>query len=160
MKRRPTRADIDAIAWHTIKTAHVFTNGPSGYTECGRPANYAELGQMIADLDGDFEHAWSEFLHEFCRYRTAGFFSEPPPKMLSPGWRAILAGSAEFLSKEFSLPVPGWSEEPEYFLPEIWDPVSDLGLDVKEFEEVRKAQSHECFLRRNVLFGTRNLITL
>ena len=106
MERRATRAEIDQIAWNTIKTAKVHSEPPWGYAECGRPANYAELGQMVKDWNGDFEQAWSEFLHEFFRYRTASFFAEPPPKFLSPGLRAILAGTAEYLSKEFNLPVP------------------------------------------------------
>ena len=59
-----------------------------------------------------------------------------------------------------NLPVPAWTEEPEYFLPEIWDPWTDMDLDMKEFEEERKAKSHECFLRRNVIFASRDLITL
>jgi hypothetical protein len=59
-----------------------------------------------------------------------------------------------------NLPVPLWAEELEYFLPEIWDPWSDMGLDMKEFEEERKAKSHDCFLRRNVIFASRALITL
>jgi hypothetical protein len=57
-------------------------------------------------------------------------------------------------------PVPAWTEEPEYFLPEIWDPWTDMDLDMKEFEEERKAKSHECFLKRNVIFASRDLITL
>ena len=36
----------------------------------------------------------------------------------------------------------------------------DMGLDMKEFEEERKAKSHECFLKRNVIFASRDLITL
>ena len=160
MERRATREEIDQIAWTTIKTATVYPGPPYGYAHCGRPANYAELDQMIADLDGDFEHSWSEFLHEFFRYRTAEFFAEPPPKMLSPAWRVVLAGTAEYLSNEFGLPVPAWTEGREYFLPEIWDPLDDLGLNRTEFEEMRRAQSHESFLRRNVIFKTRNLITL
>ena len=39
-------------------------------------------------------------------------------------------------------------------------PWSDMGLDMKASEEERKAKSHECFLRRNVLFAIRDLITL
>jgi hypothetical protein len=35
-----------------------------------------------------------------------------------------------------------------------------MGLDMKEFEEARKAKSHECFLRRNFIFANRNLISL
>jgi hypothetical protein len=160
MERRATRAEIDQIAWKTIKTAAVCSTEPFGYSKCGRPSNYAEFGRMLTDLDGDFGLAWGEFLHEFYRYRTAGFFAEPPPENLSPGRRAMLAGTAEYLSKEFNLPIPPWTERPEYFLPEIWDSWSEIGLDVKEFEEERKAKSHECFLRRNVIYASRDLITL
>jgi hypothetical protein len=35
-----------------------------------------------------------------------------------------------------------------------------MDLDMKEFEEERKAKSHECFLKRNVIFASRDLITL
>ena len=115
---------------------------------------------MIEDLDGDFEFAWSEFLHEFFRYRHASFFAEPPPKDLSPGWRAILAGTAEYLSKEFGLPAPAWTEEPEYFMPHIWDPLGELMVGVEQYEQERRAAAHEVFLRRNVIFEARNLITL
>jgi len=82
------------------------------------------------------------------RKAFASFFAEPPPRILSPRWRAVLAGTAEYLCKQFNLPIPGWTEEPEYSLPEIWNPWTDMGLDMKELEEERKAKSHECFLRR------------
>jgi hypothetical protein len=39
-------------------------------------------------------------------------------------------------------------------------PWSDMGMDMKTSEEVRKAKSHECFLRRNVILASRDLITL
>ena len=45
-------------------------------------------------------------------------------------------------------------------MPEIWGPWTDMGLDMKKFEKERKAKSHECFLRRNVVFASRDLITL
>jgi hypothetical protein len=35
-----------------------------------------------------------------------------------------------------------------------------MGLDMNEFEEMRKTKSHECFLHRNVIFASRDLITL
>ena len=156
MERSATRAEIDQIAWNTIKTAAVSPEAPWGHAQCGRPANYAELGQMIEDWNGDFEHAWSEFLHEFFRYRAASFFAAPPPRNLNPGRRAILAGTPEYLSKKFNLPVPAWIEEPEYFLPEIWHPWSDMGLDTRIGQEARRAKSHECFLRPNVIFARRS----
>ena len=56
--------------------------------------------------------------------------------------------------------LPAWTEEPEYFLAEIWDPWNDMGLDMKEFEEMQKAKSLESFLRPNAIFANRNLISL
>jgi hypothetical protein len=87
--RRPTRADLDRTAWSIIHQASVVKDHrPAGYAASFRPANYAELGQKITDT-GDFELAWSEFLHEFYRFRTPDFFSERPPAFLSPGWKAL-----------------------------------------------------------------------
>jgi hypothetical protein len=155
-----TRAEIDAIAWKTIHATHVVRDRlPSGYAVCGRPRNYTEFGQMVLDRE-DYEQAWSEFLHEFFRFRTASFFSDRPPRFIGPGQCAILAGTAEYLSKDFGLPVPAWTEEPEYFLPELWDPMSDWCPGMEEFREIRIAKANECFLRRNVIFESRNLITL
>jgi hypothetical protein len=79
------RAELDKLAWQTIKTATIDPAAPDGLTVSGRPKNYAELGQMLA-LGVDFEFAWSEFLHEFYRRRTAEFFAERPPAALSLGW--------------------------------------------------------------------------
>jgi hypothetical protein len=158
-KRRATRAEIDAIAWKTIREAKPHNGSPCGYSKCGRPSNYCELGQMISDRD-DFELAWSEFLHEFFRYRTASFFEEPPPQILSKGWRAILAGTAEYLSKEFNLPIPVWTEEAEYFLPMLWNPLEDWVPDMEQYRAEQIAKAHEIFLKRKVIFASRNLITL
>jgi hypothetical protein len=160
MNRRANRTEIDQIAWNTIRTAEVRSTPPSGYEACGRPSNYAELGRIIVDRGGDFEHAWGEFLHEFYRYRQPSFFSIPPPRSMSPGWRAILAGTAEYLSNEFGLSVSAWTEEAEYFLPEVWDPLSDLFADIEQYEDERRTKAHEVFLKRNVIFESRNLIAL
>ena len=111
-----TRERLDEVAWGVIKTAKVHEGVPSGYALSGRPANFIELYQC-ADDRANFELAYSEFLHEFYRYRDASFFAVPPPKHVSPGWKAILAGMAEDLSKEFDLPVPFWTEDAAYFLP-------------------------------------------
>lgn len=69
----------------------------------------------------DHELAWSEFLHEFFRYKQASFFAVPPPRTFSPQRRALLAGVAEYLSERYSLPVPDWVHDPQYTLPELWD---------------------------------------
>lgn len=121
----PTRAELDHIAWQTIHTASAIGNRqPAGYAATGRPSNFIELAQMMADRDE--EMAWSEFLHEFYRFRTPSFFAERPPESLSPQWKALLAGTAEFLSKEFGLPVPEWVNDPQYTLPVQWDRWEDL----------------------------------
>jgi hypothetical protein len=110
------------MAGRTIHQASVVRDRrPPGYERSFRPANYRELGQKITDT-GDFELSWSEFLHEFYRYRTEEFFDERSPEFLSPGWKALLAGVAEFLSQEFSLTPPDWVNDPQYILRELWDP--------------------------------------
>lgn len=160
MGHRPTRADLDQTAWRTIHQASVVRDRqPAGYAASFRPANYKELGQKITDT-GDFELSWSEFLHEFYRFRTASFFVQRPPAFLSPGWQALLAGAAEFLSEEFGLPVPEWVNDPQYTLPEPWDPWEDLVPDVEQYRDGRIAKSHPSFLKRNVVFESRNLIVL
>jgi hypothetical protein len=153
------RQKTDQIAWEAIKKAYVVEGAPLGYALSGRPANYTELGQMIADRNGDFEHSWSEFLHEFLRYRQASFFAERPPSNLSPGWRAILAGTAEYFSEMFHLETPAWVLESEYTLPDLWDPLDDMFPGLFSIEE-RRHKAHPIFLKHNVVFEDRNLITL
>lgn len=156
----PTRAQLDATAWRTIHQASVVRDRrPSGYAASFRPANYRELGQKITDT-GDFELSWSEFLHEFYRFRTEEFFAERPPEFLSLGWQALLAGTAEFLSQEFGLTAPDWVNDPQYTLPEMWDPWEEIVPDIEQFRDERIAKSHPIFLKRNVVFETRNLIVL
>jgi len=154
-----TRERLDEVAWGVIKRAKPFAGHPSGYAASRRPANFVELYQCADDRD-DFELAFSEFLHEFYRYRTASFFALPPPSRVSPGWKAVLAGGAEYLSKEFNLPVPAWTEDLAYFLPELWDPMSDWNPEVEKHIEKRKSEAHEVWLRRNVIYASRNLIAI
>ncbi len=73
-----TRERLDEVAWGVIKTAKVHEGTPSGYALSGRPANFIELYQCAADR-ANFELAYSEFLHEFYRYRDASFFAVPHP---------------------------------------------------------------------------------
>jgi hypothetical protein len=150
---------LDRIAWATIKAKVPSTDPPMGYAKSGRPCNYAELGEMLGD-EVEFELAWSEFLHEFFRYRTADFFAHPSPPALPPERRAMLAGAAEYLCLDFGLPVPEWVNESQYFLPDYWDPWEDLCPDLAETRAGRIAKTPEAFLKRRVVFEARNLITL
>jgi hypothetical protein len=154
-----SRERLDEIAWGVIKAAKVHEGPPSGYAASGRPADFVELYDCAVRRN-DFEHAWSEFLHEFFRYKSASFFAVPPPSKMSPGRKAILAGTAEYLSKEFNLPVPEWCYDAEYTLPELWDPMSDWNPEVDKHVEKRCSEAHEYFLKRNVIFASRNLITI
>jgi hypothetical protein len=72
----------------------------------------------------------------------------------------LLAGTAEFLSKEFGLPVPAWVDEPEFLLPDLWELDGWMLPDDPAAIERRKAKAEPCFLRRNVLLERRDLITL
>jgi hypothetical protein len=154
-----SRQEQDQVAWETIHASKTHPGPPAGLAVSLRPANYRELGELIAS-SGDQEHAWSEFLHEFFRYKTASFFAEPSPKILSAEWQALLAGVAEWLSIEFGLPLPQWINEAQYYLPEIWDSLEYWLPDAEPYREERMARTHEVFLKRNVIFETRSLITL
>jgi len=109
---------------------------------------------------GDFELSWSEFCHEFYRYKGASFFAVEPPKSFSPERRAMLAGVAEYLSIRFDLPVPDWTSHPEYYLDHIWDPREDILPDIEQYRDEHRTRSHEAFLKRNIIFETRGLISL
>jgi hypothetical protein len=124
------RDELDAIAWWTIKSAKVRP-----YKKCKhRPNNYAEIGERLRD-GGDWELIWGDFLHGFYIYRHASYFEFPPPAELSVKNQALLAGVAEWLSAEFGLPHPVWTDNPRYFLDKTWDPWEDLGLDMSEYYE-------------------------
>lgn len=156
---KTSRARLDEVAWETLHARPKPASPPLGLAKGSRPANYSELGDLIAS-GVDFEIAWGEFLHEFFRYRAPSFFAYPSPGNISPEYRALLAGVAEFLSKEFELPVPIWVFGPEYYLDHEWDILSEELPDVEQYREERRARSHDAFLRRNVIFEPRNLITL
>lgn len=152
------RAKLDAIGWEILDQKAAAPGEPPGLAVSGRPANYKELADLSERWDPEL--AWSEFLHEFFRYKRASFFAVPPPRYFSPQRRALLAGVAEYLCQRYSLPVPSWVNEPEFFLDRRWDPWEDLCPDVEEFRPERVEYSEECFLKRNVVYEARNLITL
>ena len=77
-KHRPSRAELDQIAWQTIHQASVVRNRqPAGYAASGRPANFVELAQMMADRDE--EMAWSDT-------STSSTASGPQASSLSALW--------------------------------------------------------------------------
>jgi hypothetical protein len=79
---------------------------------------------------------------------------------LSPGWQALLAGAAEWLSDKFTLPCPASVDHPRYFLDPPSDPVEeDHGIDMSEFLADKLSSSPEAFRKRNIAFLSRNLIT-
>jgi hypothetical protein len=64
------------------------------------------------------------------------------------------------LATIFNLQVPEWVNDPQYTLPEPWDPWEEIVPDAEQFRDERRAKSHEAFLTRNVIYETRNLIYL
>jgi hypothetical protein len=150
------REKIDKIAWQTI---HNRTPRPIGSARGLRSLDYRQLDQRLR-AGVDFEHAWSDFLHAFYDFKTASFFQYVSPPSLSREWQALLAGAAEWLSAEFNLPHPAWTDDAKYFLDTPWDPWEDLGLDMSEFIADKMARSPEAFRKRNVAFLSRNLISL
>ncbi len=79
---------------------------------------------------------------------------------LSLGWQVILAGSAEWLSSEFGLPHPTWTDDPRYFLETPWDPMEDYGIDMSPYIQDKLSRSPVAFRKRKVAFLSRNLISL
>jgi hypothetical protein len=117
----------------------------------------------VAEGGQEYGYAFAHFLDEFYLFRRGSFFTEEPPRSFSPRERAFLAAVAEFLSQEFGLPLPAWTEKPEYFLLEEWDWVSDI----EGFPEAlrvridgRRERATPAFRRRNILYEGRNLIRL
>jgi hypothetical protein len=167
--KHATRQEIDEIAWEAID-AHVSPTRPDGYRS-SRPSNYIELWEAIQSFTPDiedtspmpwawpaFEHAWSNFLHEFFCWRTTGFFSEPPPTCFGPEHAALLAGTAEYLCHRYDLDVPEWVSDPRYRLRDLWDVEGYLNPRETLYRRVQRSEPE--FLSRNVVFEARNLITL
>lgn len=152
-----TRAEIDQKCWAILAARTPFAGKPEGFMHSGHPANFRELADAEESY-GDYGHAWSEFLHEFYRYKTVDFLAVEPPAQFSPGRRALLAGVADALSIRFGLPVPEWTQRPEYTLAEPWDPSAELypGMPVEE----RISYASPVFQKRNVVFRERSLIVL
>jgi hypothetical protein len=163
-----SRAEIDALCWKILEEKVPRSGPPPSYPAGPRPGNFVELAAMIAD-HGDFEHAWSGFLHNFYLYKSESFFAVPPPKFFAQERRVWFAAVAEYLSLRFHLPVPAWTEEPEYFLSEAeeWDfeetesfGWAEMTLDLSESRAERRAQSDPAFSKRRIIFDPRALITL
>lgn len=150
------REHIDKIAWQSIHARPVL---PSEDDSGWRVRDYRQLEARLQS-GIEFEQAWGDFLHAFYDYRTASFFAYPSPPSLSIEMQALLAGAAEWLSAEFGLSHPAWTDEAQYFLSEPWDPMQDLGLDMSRFLDEKLQQSPEAFRRRNIAFLSRNLIAL
>ena len=88
-------------------------------------------------------------------------YSFSVPANADSGWsRTFTFGTTSAGFTGLTCSYPHGQISLSYFLPEIWDPWTDMGLDMEELEEERKAKSHERFLRRNVIFANRNLISL
>jgi hypothetical protein len=150
------REAIDKIAWQSIHNRpRLNLADDRGW----RPRNYQEIETRLRS-GADFEYVWSDFLHAFYDYRDASFFRYPSPPSLSPEWQALLAAAADWLSQEFGLPHPSWTDNPRYFLARPWDPMEDMGLDMSAFIEDKLRRSPEAFRKRNVAFLSRNLIAL
>jgi hypothetical protein len=141
----------DQIAWEVI---HSRPKLAISQARGRRALDYQQLGERLA-VGVQFEIAWGDFLHAFYDFRDASLFAYRPPESLSPGWQAILAGAAEWLSQEFILPAPDWLGDKKYTLPSPWDP---WGL-TEDFEAAL-AEVEEPFRKRNVLFQGRDLIAL
>ena len=150
-----TRAELDQIAWRSI---HERPTRSVDEDRGGRPLSYLQLEEQL-QRGRPFDLAWSDFLHAFYDYRAASFFQHSSPSSLDLHHQALLAGSAEWLSQEFALPHPAWTDERMYFLPDPWDPWQDLGLKIENLEE-RVARSPDAFRRRNISFQARDLIAL
>jgi hypothetical protein len=150
-----TRDEMDKIAWKTIHESPVV---PLSRATGRRARNYKELEEKL-QAGVEFEHAWSDFLHAFYAHKDASFFQYPSPPSLNPVWQAVLAGSAEWLSQEFGLPHPAWTDDPKYFLDKPWHPIQDFGIQPHDMEG-DLAHAPEAFRKRNLAFSSRNLITL
>lgn len=143
---------LDAIAWKTIHDRE-----PHGkpLKNRGKATNFAELEAFVRE-GRPYDLAFPEFLDYFYYYKSAEFFEVEPSDFFTIETRAFLAGTTEFLCKDFDLPVPDWVYKPEYFLAEPHDAsgMSEFGF----FYQLE--DSDEVYRRRNVIFQVRGLIRL
>ena len=137
---------FDKIAWDIIhKMPPPRMPNRKGLAQTGRPKDFAELEVLLSSGE-DWRIAFPMFLDEFYCFKTPDFFAVEPSGFFDVRMRAWLAGVAEYLCRRFGLPVPEWTEKPEYFLAEFWKRTDDAG----EPE----------FRRRNVGYNPRHLIRL
>ncbi len=168
---RERRAVLDRAAWATIDSS--LPALPREECRTRRPSNYEEMWEAVEayvphsddalPLPGTwpaFEHAFSEFLHEFYGSRRASHFSVAPPDGFGTERCALLAGVADYLCRRYDLDLPGWIGDPRYCLQALWDPLEDICPDLRPTRYRRCQMSEPEFLRRNVVFEARNLITL
>ena len=92
----------------------------------------------------------------------------PPPSGFGVGDCVMLAGTAEYLCRRYRLPIPAWTEDPQYFLEGRWELLPAFervtgGVWVP-FPFLATEESwgrvEEEFRRRGILFEARDLITL
>jgi hypothetical protein len=158
----------DRICWEIIDS-HVPKTRPLGH-RTSRPSNYAELEVAAfayklwpSELDHmpwtwpGFEYAWSNFLHEFFYWRLADFFFEPPPQSFPGEYQALLAGAAEYLCGRYDLDLPEWIDDPSFTMTTLYEFWPSLN-QTRRFRRVQRAAPE--FLRRNLVFQARDLITL
>ena len=80
----------------------------------------------------------------------------------------MYAGAAEYLCKRYNLPVPAWTEDPQYFLEGRWEPLPNFEVATDSFwtpfpflySEETWNRTEEQFRRRGLVFEARNLIAL
>ncbi len=104
----------------------------------------------------DFLHAVREFLDEFTlradeRSRSEAIV-ESPPATGDPRHDAYLGALAEHLATIDALERPGWSVEPDRFLPSFW-----FVSEVPGFRAIAIAQAPAAFRRRGVFIPERSL---
>lgn len=117
----------------------------------------------MVEREQDYGNPFDHFMDEFYLFRGASFFAEEPPNSFATRRRAFLAAVAEFLSQEFGLLVPPWTEKPKYFLAEEWDWIEECpGFNEKLRSRIsrRRESATRAFRRRNILYEGRNLIRL
>ena len=162
---------MDRIAWETIDRS--LPALPREDYRSRRPSNFADMWEALETsvphpdeglpLPGTwpaFEHVFADFLHEFYGLRRASCFSVAPPDGFGTERCALLAGVAEYLCRRYDLDLPGWIDDSRFCLHALWDPLEDICPDLRLTRYRRCQMSEPEFLRRNVVFEARNLVTL
>ena len=138
---------------------HPSRNPPAYVPGQTPPCNFQDFGHAML-RGAEFDDVWGAFLNQFARYRSASFFGYPPPDWIEPEYQALLAGTAECLTIEFDLPMPGWVDDPKYILPELWLPWAWMVPADEESVQRLIAKAHPSYINRNVIFEARNLIVI